>query len=70
MVAATEDSTNVLTVTGEVTLASAKLPGFEVLLPKRSISRVSEGSAPSQPVFLPPSEQHQIVESGSVDGFE
>ena len=70
VVAATEDSTNVLTVTGEVTLASAELPGFEVVLPKSSISRVSEGSAPSQPVVVPPSEQQQIVESGNVDGFE
>ncbi len=70
VVAAKEDSTNVLTVTGEVTLASAELPGFEVVLPKSSISRVSEGSAPSRPVFVPPSEQQQIVESGNVDGFE
>ena len=70
VVAATEDSTNVLTVTGEVTLASAELPGFEVVLPKSSISRVSEGSAPSSPVVVPPSEQQQIVESGNVDGFE
>ena len=70
VVAATEDSTNVLTVTGEVTLASAELPGFEVVLPKSSISRVSEGSAPSQPVVVPPSEQQQIVESGNVDGFQ
>ena len=70
VVAATEDSTNVLTVTGEVTLASAELPGFEVVLPKSSISRVSEGSAPSQPVVVPPSEQQQIVESGNVDGFD
>ena len=70
VVAATEDSTNVLTVTGEVTLASAELPGFEVVLPKSSISRVSEGSAPSRPVVVPPSEQQQIVESGNVDGFE
>ena len=70
VVAATEDSTNVLTVTGEVTLASAELPGFEVVLPKSSISRVSEGSAPSRPVVVPPSVQQQIVESGNVDGFE
>ena len=70
VVAATEDSTNVLTVTGEVTLASAELPGFEVVLTKSSISRVSEGSAPSRPVVVPPSEQQQIVESGNVDGFE
>jgi len=70
VVAATGDSTNVLTVTGEVTLASAELPGFEVVLPKSSISRVSEGSAPSRPVVVPPSEQQQIVESGNVDGFE
>ena len=70
VVAATEDSTNVLTVTGEVTLASAELPGFEVVLPKSSISRVSEGSAPSRPVVVPLSEQQQIVESGNVDGFQ
>ena len=70
VVAATEDSTNVLTVTGEVTLASAELPGFEVVLPKSSIARVSEGSAPSQPVVVPPSEQQQIVESVNVDSFQ
>ena len=70
VVAAADDSTNVLTVTGEVTLASAELPGYEVVLPKSNVSRVSEGSAPSEPVAVPPAEQQQIVESGSTEGFQ
>ena len=59
VVAATEDSTNVLTVTGEVTLASAELPGFEVVLPKSSISRVS---AVPLPVLLlcPPRNSNRL----------
>ncbi|MDP7136755.1 MAG: FecR domain-containing protein, partial [SAR324 cluster bacterium] len=70
VVAAAGDSTNVLTVTGEVTLASAELPGYEVVLPKSNVSRVREGSAPSEPVAVPPAEQQQIVESGSTEGFQ
>ena len=70
VVAATEDSTNVLTVTGEVTLASAELPEYEITLPKSSVSKVSEGRTPSQPVSVPILEQQQIVDSASIEGFQ
>ena len=70
VVAATEESTNVLTVTGEVTLASAELPEYEITLPKSSISKVTEGRTPSQPVSVPILEQQQIVDSASIEGFQ
>ena len=68
VVATTPDTTNVLTVEGEVTMASPEVPGYEVAIPENSISRVSEGKAPSTPVVIPPAEQKQIVEGegGSV----
>jgi len=70
VVAATEDSTNVLTVTGEVTLASAELPEYEITLPKSSVSKVTEGRTPSQPVSVPILEQQQIMDSASIEGFQ
>ena len=70
VVAATEDSTNVLTVTGEVTLASAELPEYEITLPKSSVSKVTEGRTPSQPVSVPILEQQQIVDSANIEGFQ
>ncbi len=70
VVTATEDSTNVLTVTGEVTLASAELPEYEITLPKSSVSKVTEGRTPSQPVSVPILEQQQIMDSASIEGFQ
>ena len=70
VVAATEDSTNVLTVTGEVTLASAELPEYEITLPKSSVSKVTEGRTPSKPVSVPILEQQQIVDSANIEGFQ
>ena len=70
VVAATEDSTNVLTVTGEVTMASAELPEYEITLPKSSVSKVTEGRTPSQPVSVPILEQQQIMDSASIEGFQ
>ncbi|MEC8184124.1 MAG: FecR domain-containing protein, partial [SAR324 cluster bacterium] len=70
VVAATEDSTNVLTVTGEVTLASVELPEYEITLPKSSVSKVTEGRTPSQPVSVPILEQQQIMDSASIEGFQ
>jgi len=70
VVASTEDSTNVLTVTGEVTLASAELPEYEITLPKSSVSKVTEGRTPSQPVSVPILEQQQIMDSASIEGFQ
>ena len=70
VVAATEDSTNVLTVTGEVTLASAELPEYEITLPKSSVSKVTEGRTPSQPVSVPILEQQQIMDSANIEGFQ
>ena len=70
VVAATEDSTNVLTVTGEVTLASVELLEYEITLPKRSVSKVTEGRTPSQPVSVPILEQQQIMDSASIEGFQ
>ena len=70
VVAAAEDSTNVMTLTGEVTLASTELPEYEITLPKSSVSKVSEGRTPSQPVSVPILEQQQIVDSASIEGFQ
>lgn len=70
VVAATEDSTNVLTVTGEVTLASAELPEYEITLPKSNVSKVTDGRTPSQPVSVPILEQQQIVDSANIEGFQ
>tara|TARA_B100000029_G_scaffold482921_1_gene533590 strand:+ start:350 stop:1522 length:1173 start_codon:yes stop_codon:yes gene_type:complete len=70
VVAAAEDSTNVMTLTGEVTLASTELPEYEITLPKSSVSKVTEGRTPSQPVSVPILEQQQIVDSASIEGFQ
>ena len=37
---------------------------------KNTVSKVSEGSAPSNPVAVPPLEKQQIIESKSTEGFQ
>jgi hypothetical protein len=69
VVAAAGDTTNVLTVTGQVSMASTELPDHEVVIPNSSVSRVTPGNAPSKPVEVPPSEQQQIVEAENPAGF-
>ncbi len=69
VVATAGDSTNVLTLSGEVTMASAELPEYEIVIPGNTVSRVKEGAVPSDPVETPREQQQQIMDAEDPDVF-
>ena len=70
VVATTEDSTKVLGISGEVTLASPEVPEYEVALEANQASHINEGSGPSVPVMVPKEERDKIASGDSVDSFK
>ena len=61
VVAPTDDSTKVLGLSGEVTLASPEVPNYEIPVLANQASHVNEGSGPSVPVTVTPAESEKIV---------
>jgi len=70
VVATTEESTKVLGLSGEVSLASPEVPDYEVPILANQASHVDEGSGPSVPVNVPPAESEKIVTGESVNSFQ
>ena len=70
VVATSGDSTNLLAVSGEVTLASPEIPDYEIPVLANEISKVREGSGPSVPVSISPDERDRIEKSDGTSGFQ
>tara|TARA_Y100001970_G_C14224901_1_gene854996 strand:+ start:1528 stop:2511 length:984 start_codon:yes stop_codon:yes gene_type:complete len=69
VVAPTDDSTKVLGLSGEVTLASPEVPNYEIPVLANQASHVNEGSGPSVPVTVTPAESEKIVSGEGSEGF-
>ncbi len=61
VIATSGDSTNLLGLSGEVTLASPEVPDYEIPVLANEISHVKEGSGPSVPVTVSPDERDKIA---------
>jgi len=70
VVATTEESTKVLGLSGEVSLASPEVPDYEVPILANQASHVDEGSGPSVPVNVPPAESEKIVTGEGANSFQ
>ena len=62
--------TSLLTLSGEVALASAEAPEVEVTVPENQASTVQRGLAPTAPVSVPPEVQKEITQSDSANSFK
>ena len=70
VVAASGDSTNLLALSGEVTLASPEVPDYEIPVLANEVSFVREGSGPSEPVKVSPEERDKITKSEGTNSFQ
>ena len=70
VVATSGDSTNLLALSGEVTLASPEVPDYEIPVLANEVSHVKEGSGPSVPVTVSPAERDKIAKSGGTNSFQ
>tara|TARA_B100001559_G_scaffold66219_1_gene53625 strand:- start:548 stop:1582 length:1035 start_codon:yes stop_codon:yes gene_type:complete len=70
VVAASGDSTNLLALSGEVTLASQEVPDYEIPVLANEVSNVREGSGPSEPVKVSPEERDKITKSEGTNSFQ
>ena len=70
VVAASGDSTNLLALSGEVTLASPEVPDYEIPVLANEVSHVREGSGPSEPVKVSPEERDKITKSEGTNSFQ
>ena len=70
VVAASGDSTNLLALSGEVTMASAEVPDYEIPVTANQASKVREGSGPSAPVTVSTEESDRIVAADGVGSFQ
>lgn len=62
--------TSLLTLSGEVAMASAEAPEVEVTVPENQASTVQRGLAPTAPVSVPPELQKEITQSDSANSFK
>ena len=66
---ASGSQTNLLTITGLVTIAPVEAPDIEVEVPENQASQVQQGLAPTPPVPVAPEIQEQIVQDDSPQVF-
>ena len=69
VIATSGDSTNLLALSGEVTLASPEAPDYEIPLVANEVSHVREGSGPSVPVTVSVEERDSIGKADGADSF-
>ena len=62
--------TSLLTLSGEVAMASAEAPEVEVVVLENQASTVQRGLAPTAPVSVPPEVQIEITQSDSSSSFK
>jgi hypothetical protein len=62
--------TSLLTLSGEVAMASAEAPEVEVTVSENQASTVQRGLAPTAPVSVPPEVQKEITQSDSANSFK
>ena len=70
VIATSGDSTNLLALSGEVTLASPEIPSYEIPVVTNQASHVREGSGPSVPVTVSVEERDSIGKADGADSFE
>jgi hypothetical protein len=70
VIATSGDSTNLLALSGEVTLASPEVPDYEIPVVANEVSHVREGSGPSVPVTVSVEERDSIAKAGGTDSFQ
>jgi len=70
VVATSGDSTNLLALSGEVTLASPEVPDYEIPVVANEVSYVREGSGPSVPVTVSVEERDSIAKADGADSFK
>lgn len=63
LVSSTEAGTDLLTVTGVVTMASVDTPDVEVPVKKDQISRTEKGRQPTKPITVPPKVRNTILKA-------
>jgi len=70
VIATSGDSTNLLALSGEVTLASQEVPDYEIPVVANEVSLVLEGSGPSVPVTVSVEEKDGIAKADGADSFK
>ncbi|MBC8258940.1 MAG: FecR domain-containing protein [SAR324 cluster bacterium] len=70
VVATSGDSTNLLALSGEVSLASPEVPDYEIAVVANEVSHVREGSGPSAPVTVSPEERDKIAQADGTASFQ
>jgi len=70
VIATSGDSTNLLALSGEVTLASQEVPDYEIPVVANEVSHVREGSGPSVPVTVSVEERDSIAKADGADSFQ
>jgi hypothetical protein len=70
VIATSGDSTNLLALSGEVTLASPEVPDYEIPVVANEVSHVREGSGPSVPVTVSVEERDSIAKADGADSFQ
>ena len=70
VIATSGDSTNLLALSGEVTLASPEVPDYEIPVLANEVSKVKEGAGPSVPVKVSPDERDKIAKSDGANSFQ
>ena len=70
VIATSGDSTNLLALSGEVTLASPEVPDYEIPVMANEVSHVREGSGPSVPKTVTVEERDSIAKADGTDSFQ
>ena len=70
VIATSGDSTNLLALSGEVTLASPEVPDYEIPVVANEVSHVREGSGPTVPVTVSVEERDSIAKADGTDSFK
>ena len=70
VIATSGDSTNLLALSGEVTLASPEVPDYEIPLVANEVSKVREGSGPTVPVTVSVEERDSIAKADGAGSFQ
>ena len=70
VIATSGDSTNLLALSGEVTLASPEVPDYEIPVVANEVSYVREGSGPSVPVTVSVEERDSIAKADGAKSFQ
>ena len=70
VVATSGDSTNLLALSGKLTLANKIVPDYEIPVVANEVSYVREGSGPSVPVTVSVEERDSIAKADGADSFQ